>query len=534
MRIKEVHLKSFKRFTHTSIIDVPESARLVILTGANGIGKSCIFEALLKWKREKGGLGLSQDHLYYTKAQQGVQPNHDAVEVLFYKQPQDHLAVRKALRFRSAYRHEPDFQVSQLERVGTATDEEPLGKLIHGDSRLSQNYRRLVSETVSHVYSGEKDQMNVRELREDLVGELRERIRRILPKLSFEGVGDPLSNGTYYFTKGESKNFHFKNLSAGEKAVLDLMIDMMLARRVFDNTVFCIDEPEAHLNAKLQGKVLAELFDLIDSNSQMWIATHSIGMLKQAKNLEESEPGSVAFIHLGDEVNYDDKVTIKPAKFDRSLWRAALAEAIGDLAGLIAPSKLVLCEGRPSIDSSDSRSEFDAKCLRNIFANEFPDVDFASVGSCHDVRLDRQGVLRSLQIAAPGTMVIRVVDRDDRTPAEVSQLESVGVRVLNRRNLESYLFSEEVLSKLCTKASKPDKISDIQAIRQRALQASVSRGGQPDDLKRAAGEIYREVKSLLELTGCGNDDVAFARDTLAPLLTPELAPYQELKASIFG
>ena len=45
--------------------------------------------------------------------------------------------------------------------------------------------------------------------------------------------------------------------------------------------------------------------------------------------------------------------------------------------------------------------------------------------------------------------VVRVIDRDDRSEEEVADLVNDGVRVLSRRNLESYLFDDELLQVSC-------------------------------------------------------------------------------------
>lgn len=39
MRIKTIKLNKFKRFTNTTVGEVPESARLVVITGPNGSGE---------------------------------------------------------------------------------------------------------------------------------------------------------------------------------------------------------------------------------------------------------------------------------------------------------------------------------------------------------------------------------------------------------------------------------------------------------------------------------------------------------------
>ena len=47
MRIKSVHLHDYKRFTDLRIVDIPESARLVVLIGPNGTGKSSVFDGFI-------------------------------------------------------------------------------------------------------------------------------------------------------------------------------------------------------------------------------------------------------------------------------------------------------------------------------------------------------------------------------------------------------------------------------------------------------------------------------------------------------
>ena len=53
-------------------------------------------------------------------------------------------------------------------------------------------------------------------------------------------------------------------------------------------------------------------------------------------------------------------------------------------------------------------------------------------------------------------------------------------------------------------------------------------------MKSAAGLIYNKAKQRLSLTGVGNDAKAFARNVLAPLITPDMSVYKELRAAIFG
>ena len=45
MQIKSVTLTNFKRFTNLHIQNIPETAKLVVLLGPNGCGKTSLFEA---------------------------------------------------------------------------------------------------------------------------------------------------------------------------------------------------------------------------------------------------------------------------------------------------------------------------------------------------------------------------------------------------------------------------------------------------------------------------------------------------------
>ena len=130
-------------------------------------------------------------------------------------------------------------------------------------------------------------------------------MRRVFPDLELDSLGNPLEDGTFHFTKGTSKGFLFKNLSGGEKAVFDLILDFVIAGRAYDDTIFCIDEPEAHMNTRLQAELLSVLYGLIPENCQLILATHSIGMMRRARDIEAEHPGSVVFLDFEHDFDED-------------------------------------------------------------------------------------------------------------------------------------------------------------------------------------------------------------------------------------
>lgn len=410
--------------------------------------------------------------------------------------------------------------------------------MIDPDATVSANYQRLVFETLDGVYNDSlPDSMSKGELRDRIVGRIRSALKTVFPDLQLEGVGRigglEGTSGTFYFTKGESKSFLYKNLSAGEKAVFDLLLDAVIKSEYFDDTIWCIDEPETHLNTRIQAILLQALVDLLPARSQLIVASHSIGFMRKAWEMARDQPGSVVFIDLQD-VDFDLPVVLTPVQPSREFWSKTLEVALGDLATLMSPEVVVLCEGRPARDSTDKKGEFDARCYRKIFASEFPDTAFLSVGNSDDVGQDRLGAGQALEAIARGTRVIRLIDRDWMAEEEVAERRRDGLSILSRRNLEAYLLDDEVLSALCTSENRPDLADDAVAIKVREMEASVRRGNDPDDLKKAAAQIYHALRSLLSLTSSGSDWNSFARGVLAPLLQPGMSAYEELKQAIFG
>jgi hypothetical protein len=301
----------------------------------------------------------------------------------------------------------------------------------------------------------------------------------------------------------------------------------------FDDTVWCIDEPETHLNTRVQGALLQTLVDLLPTECQLFLASHSIGFMRKAWEMAQADPGSVCFIDLQG-ADFDQQLVLKPVRPDREFWSRTLDVALGDLAVLVAPEQVVLCEGRPAKGQADQKAAFDAACYRRIFASEFPNVDFLSVGNALDAGQDRIDLGGAIQALSAGTTVRRLIDRDLRSAEEVRLLVDSGVRVLSRRNLEAYLLDDEVIAALCVENEQAPRIPEALAIKQEELTASIARGNDADDWKSAGGSIYVRLRKLLLLTSAGSDWNAFARDTLSRLIQPGMAVYTQLRDDIFA
>jgi hypothetical protein len=404
--------------------------------------------------------------------------------------------------------------------------------MIDAETKVSDNYQRLVSQAMDDLFGGDQDALNVGELRDLHIGRVRDAMWQIFPDLELQGPGNPMGGGTFFFRKAGASQFHYKNLSGGEKAAFDLLLDLVVKTAVYDDAVFFIDEPELHLNTRLQAKLLETILTLLNADSQLWIATHSIGMMREAQQLHAQNADDVVFFDFEGH-DFDQPVVLAGVHPSRDFWARQLRVALGDLADLVAPDCVVLCEGKPA-HGNVARAEFDARCYRRIFAHERPGTDFVSVGNAVEVQHDRVELGRTIQTLVSGTVVIRLIDRDMRSPQEVSDAQASGIRVLRRRHLESYLLDDDVLRTLAESVGKAHLGTEVLAAKADAIANSVARGNDTDDLKSAAGELYTKARQLLGLTGAGNTTESFLADTLAPLVAHPLPVYDELKEDIFG
>lgn len=533
MKVSEINLKNFKRFKNTKITGIPRESKLVIIVGTNGSGKTSLFDAFYHWYKLNVGFGYSGDKAYYVKEKsEEFNPNRN-VNVIFHDSEQGTPKDKKCMYFRTAYRNEPDFNVTSFSRLGVPTDNIRFQRLIDNDQSVSQNYQRLIYSTLSSVYSDVNDEKSVKELREELIGKVKSSMKNVFDDLILNNIGDPLGDGSFLFEKGTSKSYHYKNLSGGEKSAFDLLLDIIIKLQYYNDTVFFIDEPDSHMHTSLQGKLINELYNVIPDNSQLWLTTHSLGVMRAARDIEQNNPGHVAILDF-DGHDFDTDCNLYPVRIDRVVWESFLSIAVGDYSSRIAPEIIILCEG--SITGTN-RKNFDADIYNTIFGSSYPQTSFISGGSCNDLEKDDHLGFSILKELLKTSKVYKLLDRDDKSEEEIRSLSTRNCIVLKKRHLESYLFDDEVINRLVDtnpseEKGKLDIFEEALEIKSQAIQKSVSRGNPDDDIKSASGEIYTGLKRLLSLTQCGNNPESFMRDTLAPLVTPDMQIYRDLEQDI--
>lgn len=265
MHLLSAHITNFRRFADLTIKEIPKTAKLVVLAGPNGSGKSSFFDALLLRYRLDSHFGWNGDQKYYNRQHSETATWDKRITV---ETDCGNTLNRGNVYVRTAYRNDPDFQTTGLTRQENILDNPPLHRMIEADATVSVNYQRLASQAMEDVFQKESPTTTIGQFRENLIGKIGVSLNRLFLDLNLISVGNPVDHGTFEFSKGMSKKFEYKNLSAGEKAAFDLILDLVVKRDSYNNAIYCIDEPETHMNTRLQAALLKELVELIPDNSQ--------------------------------------------------------------------------------------------------------------------------------------------------------------------------------------------------------------------------------------------------------------------------
>ena len=530
MRIKNIHLKNYKRFTELTIADLPATARLVVLVGPNGTGKSSVFDSfLLKASAAVNNYGLSGDReQYYEKVVQS-QNSHEVarrVTIEFHGLGNGAVDMKSAFQVRSAYRNESDFRIQQL-RAASAEDAGPrLARIIDVDTSVSKNYEGMAWKGMQDLHRDAPEDLTIGEYRRKSLGDLQKAMRGLFtdPGLSLQDFGG-IRAGSFRFSKGGVSDFHYKNLSGGEKASFDILLDVFVKRDEAGEAVFCIDEPELHVATDLQGPLIASILELLPESTQLWIATHSIGIVREAYRMQQDRPGEVAFLDFSGR-DFDGPVTIAPNAPNRVFWENTYKVALDDLSSLVAPQRVFICEG-----SKDKHVKaFDARCYNQLFADESPETLFISQGGAGEV-IRSEHLVTILKSIARGIDVRKLIDRDDMTDGERSQKIAQGIRVLSRREIEEYLYDPEVLRTFLETAGCGDGVVE-EVLHER--ESLVNGHAGPNNVKDVSRELFAKIRDATGLPNLGNNRDEFASQFLVPALGGTPCVYEELQEDVFG
>jgi predicted ATP-dependent endonuclease of OLD family len=314
------------------------------------------------------------------------------------------------------------------------------------------------------------------------------------------------------------------NLSSGEKEVVDIILDIVVKVKEYNDTVFCIDEPELHLNTAIQRKLLFEIEKLIPDNCQLWVATHSIGFLRA---LQEELKDQSQILDFSEKDYFNGSHVICPIVATRKNWLRIFNTALEDLTNLISPKRIIYCEGKDKPGLGGRENGLDAIVYNKIFSEKYNDTVFVSSGG--NTELDQRSeiafrilnkvfneieilVLKDRDIASG-----KIVDENDRQQYLLNNPETH--RILKRLEIENYLFDKEILKKYCYENDSQFDETNYDIFVNDIVNQNVK-----DETNR--------IKNYCCIVTSLNPEIF--KQNLADLITPDTMVFQELEVYIFN
>lgn len=533
MRIKKITLNKYKRF-HSLTIDLGENpSRIIALVGPNGCGKSSVFDGLLFRNNVFAQVGnKGNKDFHYHSIEQAPSYGYQNISISFIEGDYDTIRRNKKTQgkentifsFRSPYRYNNNLKVTQTKAV----DEIRLnnyGATLSSDldDKMEENYRRLNIKYTK--YLNEQD-CKPSEAKRHIIGELNSSIKSCLD-LEITSLGNiEDSKGTLFFSKSDysGTQFEFNVLSSGEKEVVDILLDLFLRKDEYNDTIFLIDEPELHINTSIQRKLLVEINKLIGENCQLWVATHSIGFLRALQ--EELKDDCQIIEFKADTPWATTPQTLFPIQKNRNQWSRIFATALDDLTGLIAPKRIVYCEGKDRPSKTGQEKGMDAQVYNNIFGEKYPDTLFVSSGG--NTELDQRSDIAIVILTKvfPDVEIWVCKDRDMSSGALNNEKDRqlylgnnpTNHRVIKRWELENYLYDKEVLKKYCE-----DKELSFSETDYDAFVTDIDNQHVKDETGR--------IKNYCNLKVSVNPETF--KIELSKHITPDMNVYKELEECIF-
>lgn len=533
MKIKEIHLLKYKRF-HDLTIDLGESPkRIVALVGPNGCGKSSVFDAMLFLQNSYthiGGSGYKESK--YHSLENNPVYSYENVDIFFDQgefkdvlQKQRQVGLGKTLfSFRSPFRYNGNLNVTESRAVSMLTENDfGASSASDIDQRIEENYRRL--NIKYNDYLNEQD-CRPSEAKQHIIGELNESLENCL-SLKISSLGNIESGeGTFFFKKEDTaREFEYNVLSAGEKEVVDLILDLYLRKDEYKDSIYLIDEPELHLNTSIQRKLLLEINKQVPDDCQIWIATHSIGFLRALQE-ELNEYSQV--IEFKEENQWASTAyTLTPMIKSRNQWRHLFSTALDDLTGLISPKRIVYCEGRAEPTRSGKERGLDAEVYNIIFGEKYPDTLFISSGG--NTELDQRSdiAISILSKVFADVEILVLKDRDmasgkittEKDREQYLQNNPNNHRVLKRFEIENYLYDKEVLSEFCVQNENTFDEESYDKLVTNIFDQQVK-----DETKK--------IKNICGIVSSINAEVF--KKNLAKVINDQMQVYAELEEVIFN
>ena len=317
MRIVKLQLKDFKRFTDLAIDSIPSEAKLVLLIGSNGSGKSSIFDAFQYFETLTHGIRQYSDRSYYHKNgvqsqvnisfADGSQLDSDS-RLSLYKDKISKFIGRSSIRIvpRISNRGIANSTINNADSPETFIDIDT-----RFDNDLSMYMQQIDNALREPVFSGKS--ADTLKIFQEFIHPLNNSLLNIFggdtsTTIQIAEYQNPTSqiSGKLIFRKGSSK-INYDLLSHGEKQVVILLLNFIVRKEQYKDAIIYIDEMDCHLNTALQSRLLDEIVNVwVPDNAQLWTASHALGFIDFAR---QADNAAIIDLNL---LNFDIAQTILP------------------------------------------------------------------------------------------------------------------------------------------------------------------------------------------------------------------------------
>lgn len=340
MRIKSIELKNFKRFSDLRIEQIPESARLVLLIGANGSGKSSVFDAFQYISRVAKGQGKISDKQYYSK-----NGEDHLVSIKMYEHEESGEITEKTYQSapflkhffgRSSLRIQPSIGSPRGGENILEQDADAPDRYNQMDIRFNQDVFEFVKELNSKLREPvlQGKQVDTIAIYREMIQPLNDSLKRVFGEelhasVQLESFEDNFNQPTnLLFSKGNQKRIPYSVLSHGEKQVLILLLNFIVRKKYYEDSILFIDEMDVHLNTRLQYTLLKEITEAwLPEGAQLWTATHALGFMEYANDAAD------ACILDFDALDFDQSQVIFPSpKNNYQVFELAVSKEFIDKA----------------------------------------------------------------------------------------------------------------------------------------------------------------------------------------------------------
>ncbi|TAE29991.1 MAG: chromosome segregation protein SMC [Cytophagales bacterium] len=433
MRISSVHLNNFKRFTDLKIEAIPESSKLVLLIGSNGSGKSSVFDAF-DWlsKGQSKPLLYGNNFLDYYRKSADTTPfvkvelaGGQIIErAVFYDIVPGHELAKRFIG-RSSIRIVPKIENTATTNLAAiSTDDDAPLTFIENDTRFINDVLVYIQELNNAIRRPifEGKQADVLKIFQDFIAPLNNSLLTIfggtekttIQIVEFQDI-TPNSTAKLIFKKGDSK-IDYDLLSHGEKQVVILLLNFIVRKKHFEDTILFIDEMDCHLNTALQEKLLEEIVTTwIPDSSQLWTASHALGFIKYA---QKSEQASIIDLNL---LDFDvSQIRFPEPKDNPDIYDIAVGKEL--LEELFTGYEIVF------VERNDKDYYGQVGIHKTLFVPE----------------RDRNAVYHKVKTS----QYKGIVDRDFLSDDDITQLRSrfPTLLILEYYSIENYLFHPDNLS----------------------------------------------------------------------------------------